>query len=110
MIRLIIFIELPGNNEFKVPPLLAYILYKFIDPGLINKMLAFAEETMVKRGFPQAQIDAGMAVQKKIMVPEIMAPMSILGSMFYGTIICLIVSIFTRKEGNPLIDVPSDQA
>lgn len=83
-----------------------YILFKFIDTGLTAKLLAFTEESMVKRGIPQAQIDAGMSIQKKIMVPEIMAPLSILSNMFYGTIISLIVSIFTRKEGNPLVDAP----
>jgi hypothetical protein len=92
-----------------ISAIFTYILYKFIDPGLTGKMLAFTEETMVKKGYPQAQIDAGMTIQKKLMTPEILAPMSILGSMFYGTIICLIVSIFTKKEGNPLIDTPVNQ-
>jgi hypothetical protein len=59
---------------------------------------------MVKRGTPQAAIDAGMAVQAKIMKPAIIAPLSIFGNMFWGVIISLIVSIFVRKEGNPLID------
>ncbi|MCU0361936.1 MAG: DUF4199 domain-containing protein [Bacteroidales bacterium] len=82
----------------------AYILYKFIDPGLVDKQLAMSEEMMVKRGAPQTAIDAGMAVQRKIMKPEIMAPFSILSTMFFGLIISLIVSIFVRKEGNPLVD------
>jgi uncharacterized YccA/Bax inhibitor family protein len=66
------------------------------------------EEMMVKRGAPQAAIDTGMAFQKKIMVPEITAPLSIFGSMIGGTIMSLIVSIFTKKEGNPLIDAPDN--
>ena len=85
-----------------------YILYKVIDPGLIDKQLAMAEEVMLKRGAPQAAIDAGLAIQKKLLVPEIMAPFSLLGSMIGGTIMSLIVSIFTRKEGNPLIDSPEN--
>jgi uncharacterized YccA/Bax inhibitor family protein len=70
-------------------------------------MLAFSEDAMVKRGMSQQLIDAGMAFNKKIMIPELMAPFSIFGTMIAGTIISLIVSIFTRKEGNPLVDVPS---
>jgi hypothetical protein len=85
-----------------------YILYKFIDPGLLVKQLAMAEEVLVKRGTPAEAMDAALAMQKKIMIPEIMAPSSILGNMFFGTIISLLVSIFTRKEGNPLIDTPSN--
>jgi hypothetical protein len=57
---------------------------------------------------PQASIDAGMAVQAKIMKPIIMAPMSIIVSMFRGLIMSLIVAAFIRKEGNPLIDQPAN--
>lgn len=83
-----------------------YILYAIIDPGLIDKQLAAAEELMAKRGLPQEAMDAGLKVQEKMMKPEIMAPVSIFGSMLYGIIMSLIVAIFVKKEGNPLIDTP----
>jgi len=83
-----------------------YILYKFIDPGLIDKQLSMAEEMMVQRGTPQTTIDAAMKIQKKIVIPEIIAPISIISNMFMGTIITLLVSIFVKKEGNPLVDAP----
>jgi len=85
-----------------------YLLYAVIDTGLVAKQLAFAEETMVKKGAPQQAIDAGMAFTKKIMKPEVMAPVSILGNMLWGTILSLVVSIFIKKEGNPLIDTPEN--
>jgi hypothetical protein len=85
-----------------------YILYKFIDSGLVSKQLAMAEEMMVKRNTPQQAMDAALAMQKKMMVPEFIAPMSIITNMFFGTIIALVVSIFTRKEGNPLVDAPTN--
>ena len=84
----------------------AYILYKFIDPDLTARQLAMTEEILLKKGMPQEAIDAGMKVQKKMMVPEIMAPFSILGNMVTGVIMSLLVAIFVRKEGNPLIDAP----
>lgn len=83
-----------------------YILYTVIDPELTEKQLAFVEEKMLEKGAPQEAVDAGMSIQRKIMKPEIMAPFSILGSMFWGTIVSLIMSIFIKKEGNPLIDTP----
>jgi hypothetical protein len=86
----------------------AYILYSFIDTGLVAKQLAFAEEAMQKKGLPQAAIDTAMTMQSKIMKPAIMAPLSILGNMLWGVVISLIVSIFVRKEGNPLIDIPEN--
>ncbi len=86
-----------------------YILYTVIDTGLTEKQLAFVEEKMLQKGIPQEAVDAGMAIQRKIMKPEIMAPVSILGSMFWGTVLTLIISIFIKKEGNPLIDTPENQ-
>jgi hypothetical protein len=86
-----------------------YILYTVIDSGLTEKQLAFLEEKMLEKGAPQEAVDAGMAIQRKILKPEIMAPFSILGSMFGGTIFSLLISIFIKKEGNPLIDTPPAQ-
>ncbi|MFZ0281055.1 MAG: DUF4199 domain-containing protein [Bacteroidales bacterium] len=83
-----------------------YILYAVIDPELPSKQLAFTEELMSKRGMPQEALDAAMKMQEKFMKPGIMAPFSILGNMFTGTIMSLLVAIFVRKEGNPLIDTP----
>ncbi|HAM10403.1 MAG: hypothetical protein A2X04_10540 [Bacteroidetes bacterium GWF2_41_9] len=85
-----------------------YILYTVIDSGLTDKQLAFLEEKMLEKGAPQEAVDVGMAIQRKIMKPEILAPFSILGSMFWGTILSLIVSIFIKKEGNPLVDTPAN--
>lgn len=86
----------------------SYLLYAVIDTGLIDKQLAFTEEKMVERGIPQASIDAGMAIQRKIMKPGIMAPLSIFGNMFGGLIMSLIVAAFVRKEGNPLVGPTTD--
>lgn len=89
-----------------ISAIFTYILYKFIDSGLTGKQLAMIEETLLERGLPQEAVDAGMAVQKKILIPEIMAPFSIINNMIFGTVISLLVSIFTRKEGNPLVEPP----
>lgn len=84
----------------------SYILYKFIDTGLTGKILAITEEGMAKRGMTQEQIDGAMTVSKKMFTPGFMIISGFLGSMFFGTIISLLVSIFTRKEGNPLVEPP----
>jgi hypothetical protein len=81
-----------------------YVLFAIIDPGLVTKQLALAEEAMQKKGVGQAAVDAGMAFTSKLMKPGIMAPLSIFGNMFGGVIFSLLVSIFVKKEGNPLID------
>ena len=91
-----------------ISAIFAYLLYKFIDNGLIEKQIAMAEEMMAQRGTPQQAIDAAVKFQRKIMIPEIMAPVSIINNMFMGTIISILVSIFIKKEGNPLIDIPEN--
>jgi len=85
-----------------------YLLYSVIDTGLVAKQLAFTENEMIKRGIPQSAIDAGMAMQAKIIKPAIIAPLSLAGGMFWGLIVSLIISIFIRKEGNPLIGTPQN--
>jgi hypothetical protein len=61
---------------------------------------------MENKGMPQSAIDAGKAFSEKIVKPPIMAIFTIFGSMFFGVIYSLLVSIFVKKEGNPLIDTP----
>ena len=89
-----------------ISAIFTYILYTVIDANLMDKQLAFTEAEMLKRGLPQEAIDISMNMQKKIMIPEIMAPVSILGIMFLGLIFSLIAAAFVRKEGNPLADAP----
>jgi hypothetical protein len=81
-----------------------YTLYAFIDPGLVNKQLAFVEETFIKAGVPQKFIDSGLEMQKKFLQPAIYAPTRLVSNFFGGTIITLIVSIFIKKENILLID------
>lgn len=81
-----------------------YILYAVIDPGLIDKQIAYAEELMAKRNLPQEAMDAAMSFNKKIMKPGITAIIGIFSSMFTGLIMSLLVAIFVKKEGNPLIE------
>lgn len=83
-----------------------YLLFAYIDPGLVSKSLAMSEEAMVKKGVPAEGIDAAMAMTAKFMKPGIMSAFSIFGTMLMGVIYSLIVSIFVKREGNPLLDAP----
>jgi hypothetical protein len=86
-----------------------YILYAVIDTGLVAKQLAFTEEMMAKRGMPQEAMDAAMEIQRKIIKPGIIAPMGIFSNMLTGVIMSLIVAIFVKREGNPLIEPQEDK-
>ncbi|HLN22289.1 MAG TPA: DUF4199 domain-containing protein [Bacteroidales bacterium] len=92
-----------------ISAIFTYLLYTVIDPDLPAKMLAFVEDQMRATGkVPESAIDTAMQLQKKFLKPEITAPLSLLGNMFYGVVLSLIVGIFTKKEGNPLIDTPAN--
>lgn len=85
----------------------SYLLYTVIDPDLTGRMIAFVEEQLRASGrIPEESIETTMRIQKKFLQPEITAPFSILSNMFYGVVLSLIAAIFTKKEGNPLIDTP----
>ncbi len=85
-----------------------YLLYTVIDPELAGKSLAFVEEQMRAKGkIPEDMIETSLEMQKKFMTPGIIAIFSIFGNLLFGIVASLIVSIFTRKEGNPLIDSPA---
>jgi hypothetical protein len=81
-----------------------YILYAFIDTDLVNKQLAFIEQTFVKAGVPQKFIDSGLEVQKKFLQPAIYAPTRLVSNFIGGTILTLIIAIFIKKENNPLAE------
>jgi hypothetical protein len=86
-----------------------YVLYAFIDPGLVDKSLAMQEERMITRGMPQASIDAAMQMQAKMMKPWFTSLMSVISSVFYGLIISLIISLFVIKSGNPLLEEAEEE-
>jgi hypothetical protein len=86
-----------------------YLLYSFIDPGLMDKSLALREEMLLERGLPEAAIEQGMEMQAKFMKPWITTLSATLGSILYGFILSLIVSLFIMKKGNPLLDEAEEE-
>lgn len=81
-----------------------YILYGFIDPGLVDKQMLDAEEKLIARGMPEGSIDTALQMQAKFMKPWFMALSSVFSAAFFGFILSLIVSLFIKKEGNPLLE------
>jgi len=75
-----------------------YILYKFIDPGLIEQIRLAAEEQMVERGLPEEQINTALAFTSKFQTPGILAFSQFFNMPLTGLIIGLISSIFVRKK------------
>ncbi|HNX67152.1 MAG TPA: DUF4199 domain-containing protein [Bacteroidales bacterium] len=87
-----------------VGAIFAYLLYAVIDPGLVDKSLAAAQAKLEAKGMPEAAIEAATKVQQKMLQPWVISLTTIVNTMFMGTIMALITSIFVTKKGNPLID------
>jgi hypothetical protein len=76
-----------------------YVLYSFIDPGLVEKTVEMARNQMAeKNNLTESQIDAAISISKKLMSPGIMAILTIVSYAFFGIIISLIVAAFMKKE------------
>ena len=84
-----------------ITAIFAYLLYKFIDPDLTKKMLSVVEETLLAKGIPEEQIEMALKIQEKMITPFITSISTLFGGVLIGFIISLIISIFTKKEGDP---------
>jgi len=78
------------------------ILYKFIDPSLIDKVLSFSEQKLIDRGMSDDQIEMAMKISAKFMNPYFLALNALWGSVFIGVIISLFEGIFLKREGESL--------
>jgi len=75
-----------------------YILYKFIDPSLIDKILAVSEEAMTKQGLTDEQIDLAIEMTKKFTSPLFLTFSTIFGLSFMGFLFSLLTSAFVKKK------------
>ena len=82
----------------------SYIYIKFIDDSMLTKIKDMQIEKMEEQGLDDAQIEQAMEIAGKFMSAEMIPVWAILGMLFIGFILSLIVSIFTKKA-NPTLEV-----
>ena len=86
-----------------------YILYKFIEPGLIDKLLASMEEKLLAGGYKDDMVENMLSVQKKFLTPALLSFGQVFGITLMGFIFSLILAIFFKKEPeNPFHGVDSE--
>lgn len=84
--------------------LVVFVLYNVIDEGMVDKTLANIEGTMVERGVPDAALGQSMKMYEKVMTATLIPLWQVVNSIIGGTIVSLILALFVKKEGNPLLD------
>lgn len=75
-----------------------YLLYTVIDPELLDRSIKIAQEEMLKAGMSEERVETATEMQRTFTSPAIMLFSSVFSFAFIGTIISLIVSIFTKNE------------
>jgi len=87
-----------------VSSLFTYVYIKFINPDYVVELLDLSIAKMEAQGQGDAQIDAAMGFMEKLMTPEIMLGTGLVSAIFFGFIISLIVSAFT-KNNDPSLEI-----
>ncbi len=82
----------------------SFIYVKFIDDSMLTIVKDLQVEKLEEQGLSDAQIDQAMSITEKFMVPEVMFPMALVAMVFFGFILSLIVSAFT-KNVNPQAEI-----
>ncbi len=75
-----------------------------IDPEFTEKMMLKLEDRLAEQGIPDSQIDTARGMAETFSNPMISFFVGIVAAVFFGFILSLIVSAFT-KNANPELDV-----
>lgn len=74
-----------------------YILYKFIDPSLIDQYLNTLQQTM-SQSFSSDQVESLMPMYEMMITPFTLAIGELIGKTILGFLLALILSIFIKRE------------
>jgi hypothetical protein len=90
-----------------IQSLYTVILYKFIDPTILDQIRMIQEEAMLQKGLPEESIETATDMIAKFQSPVLMAISGLFSFALLGFIISLITSIFVKKndEGNAFDEV-----
>ena len=75
-----------------------YILYKFIDKGLLDKLYIYTQQTYLEHGVSEDQVDTIMQMAKKMMTPAILGVSQVFSLTLLGFIFSLILAIFFKRN------------
>ncbi|CAN5355744.1 hypothetical protein BH09BAC5_BH09BAC5_12720 [soil metagenome] len=75
-----------------------YIFMSYIAPGLMESEMMKQETLMEAKGLPAEQVEMAMKYARMFSKPPVLAVMSLVGGMFFLTIINLIVAAIMKKD------------
>ena len=86
-----------------ISSIFVYIYVSFINSNYIEAAKEKAIMDMQEQGQSEGQIDQAMSFMEWMFSPMAMAIMGVLGGVFFGFIVSLIVTIFTKKSNPELV-------
>lgn len=87
-----------------VSAIFSYIYLKFVDDSMLAMIREQSYRTMEEKGMSDEQIEQAMGFSEKFMSPEMILVFGIIGMVFFGFIISLIVALITKKN-NPAVSI-----
>jgi len=81
-----------------IQSLYTVVLFKYIDPSLLEKISNTQEEFMKHKGFSDDEIEQMSEIMLKFRNPFFYVFSNLFGYAFYGFIISLVTSFFVKKE------------
>jgi hypothetical protein len=75
-----------------------FVLFKLVDKALIDKLLSFMEEQILRAGISENQAEAAMTMYRKLLTPLTYSLGQIFGVSIMGFILSLIIAIFFQKK------------
>lgn len=87
-----------------ISSIFSYVYIKFVDDSSIQRGIDVQIEKMEEQGMDDATIEQAMEMVGKFATPEMQLGIGIVGILFFGFILALIVSLFTKKA-NPALDI-----
>jgi hypothetical protein len=87
-----------------IQSLYTYVFMTFIDPEIINQIMEKTEESLYNKDMPEEQIEQSLEVMSFMFKPWLISLMAVFGTMFWGTLLSLIMAIFTKKQAQPTFD------
>lgn len=78
----------------------SFLLYKFIDPTLIDKMMVLAEEQMLAQNpnMSDEELEMALSISQKMTSPFFLLIFSAIGIAFWSTLISLIVAAIHKRK------------
>jgi hypothetical protein len=76
----------------------SFAYMKFIDPTITDQMMKKAIEEMEKKGLTDDQIEQAMEYSKMFMNPGVLFVVGLIGTIFIGFILSLIIAAIVKKE------------